>query len=276
MTVNDLTREGKTIIFDDSNKCEVRDGSIDLNVFISINVHDEYLLNELVKPGCVFVDAGAHMGAASIKAASLGAKKIYGIESLDVNQEAFRKNVELNNYSDIITIVGKSMSNDDNGIYVIKDAYDNCYKLNTSEVYCLPGQAVINESSPDLHKQGEKVFLESISYKTFLSDYGIDRINVLKLDAEGGEYPFFSNAGELVDKIDIIVGEFHPHFSGKDSTGLEYFELLKDYFCDITEDMFPLMTDEQRSWFSKLNNEKTLHLYILLNKRYKHFTDVYK
>lgn len=52
---------------------------------------------------------------------------------------------------------------------------------------------------------------ETIKFSTFLKIYGIEKINFLKTDCEGGEYHIFTeeNMDFLLNNVDHIVGEWH-------------------------------------------------------------------
>jgi FkbM family methyltransferase len=54
-------------------------------------------------------------------------------------------------------------------------------------------------------------YIETIKFKTFREVYGIERINFLKTDCEGGEYHIVNeeNIDFLANNVDVIVGEWH-------------------------------------------------------------------
>jgi hypothetical protein len=45
-----------------------------------------------------------------------------------------------------------------------------------------------------------------------MSDYEVDRVNLLKLDIEGSEKEVFSNARPWIDRVDAISIELHDRF----------------------------------------------------------------
>jgi FkbM family methyltransferase len=53
--------------------------------------------------------------------------------------------------------------------------------------------------------------IETITWNTFVTRFGIDKIDFLKLDCEGGEYDIFTDHSIhwLKGKVNTIVGEFH-------------------------------------------------------------------
>ena len=53
--------------------------------------------------------------------------------------------------------------------------------------------------------------IETIRFKSLIELYGLERINFLKTDCEGGEYAIFipENYDYLLNNVDIIVGEWH-------------------------------------------------------------------
>jgi len=54
----------------------------------------------------------------------------------------------------------------------------------------------------------------SVSIGQVLKQYGIDRVGLMKVDIEGGEFSVFSPAGDLawLDRVDQIALEVHPPF----------------------------------------------------------------
>jgi hypothetical protein len=52
--------------------------------------------------------------------------------------------------------------------------------------------------------------IQGISFRTFIKENNIDHIDLMKMDIEGGEYPFFdSMQKEDLDKIGTILVEYH-------------------------------------------------------------------
>ena len=54
--------------------------------------------------------------------------------------------------------------------------------------------------------------VRAISVLTLMKELGWDRIDLLKLDIEGGEFPVFSHpsAKEWLPRVQSMVGEYHP------------------------------------------------------------------
>lgn len=113
---------------------------------------------------------------------------------------------------------------------------------------------------------------ETIQWKTFISKYGIDRIDFLKLDCEGGEYDIFTKANEnfLLNNVGVIVGEFHLG----DPVLKEKFKWFRDNYIDkfemvavrsvdgvdITWDMVNGMVDPDNNHFVNRYREVIIHL----------------
>lgn len=60
-------------------------------------------------------------------------------------------------------------------------------------------------------QEEKNMSVQSISFKTFISQYNIDRIDFLKTDCEGGEYNIFNieNLIWLKQNMKFAVGEWH-------------------------------------------------------------------
>lgn len=71
---------------------------------------------------------------------------------------------------------------------------------------------------------------ETIQWKTFIDRFGIDKIDFLKLDCEGGEYDIFTdnNIDYLINNVEHIVGEFHLG----DAILKEKFKHFRDNYID--------------------------------------------
>jgi FkbM family methyltransferase len=57
----------------------------------------------------------------------------------------------------------------------------------------------------------EDQFIETISFKTLVKDYSLERIDFLKTDCEGGEYDIFNleNREYIINNVKKISGEWH-------------------------------------------------------------------
>jgi FkbM family methyltransferase len=70
-----------------------------------------------------------------------------------------------------------------------------------------PGDGLTN-NIPTYFDSG---FCETIKFSTFVKDFGLESIDFLKTDSEGGEYYIFTdeNIDFLLNKVGCIVGEWH-------------------------------------------------------------------
>lgn len=64
------------------------------------------------------------------------------------------------------------------------------------------------EGAWKLHDKGS-LAVDAYSMKDFLNKYGIDKVDVLKIDVEGAEKEILSASDFPKEKIDMIVGEHH-------------------------------------------------------------------
>jgi FkbM family methyltransferase len=57
----------------------------------------------------------------------------------------------------------------------------------------------------------EDQFIETVSFKTLVKDYSLEKINFLKTDCEGGEYDIFNleNREYIINNVEKISGEWH-------------------------------------------------------------------
>jgi FkbM family methyltransferase len=58
------------------------------------------------------------------------------------------------------------------------------------------------------NKTGNVEEVECATLDRFLTDQGIERVDILKLDVEGSEWEILKNS-QVLDKIRIIIGELH-------------------------------------------------------------------
>jgi FkbM family methyltransferase len=90
-----------------------------------------------------------------------------------------------------------------------------------------------------VYGEGE-VLVESITFETLVQDYGLEKIDFLKLDCEGGEYAVFTKQNlPLLKGVPKIVGEWHletplqkQKFREFRDEILPHFERVEVFSCD--------------------------------------------
>ena len=151
--------------------------------------YDEYLKG---KEFNTVVDVGANAGiwVEYIKYVAK-CKKIYAIEP---NTQAL-KTLRDTYTSDELTIIDKAL----------------CDKDGELEFFIDPNNSTIGSIRKN-HQNSLVVShkIQGISFRTFIKENNIDHIDLMKMDIEGGEYPFFeSMQKEDLDKIGTILVEYH-------------------------------------------------------------------
>ena len=169
-----------------------------------------------VRKGDVVVDIGFNVGLFSIKAFLGGAKKIYAAEPDKKNIEKFH---DINKNERIKNLHISNIAISD------KDGFDSLIIDNT---YVNSGKSTLQK----LAKQKKTDFkyhnnqkIQVKTFKTFIKENEIDRINILKVDCEGGELFVFNeeNEGFFKEKVDRVVGEIHFPLSSAEGVGIQNF-----------------------------------------------------
>ena len=161
-------------------------GSLDID-HIS-NMRREFFFNkdyewwDQPKKGDVVVDVGTCVGMFSCLALDSGASKVYMIEP---NQ------------------------------HLLKTAISNTlpYVINEVESKVVPCHAAImntDDHITHIYDGDSSGDFKRFRFKEFIEHYGIEKIDFLKIDCEGGEYDIFQPHNvEFLKTIPKFVGEFH-------------------------------------------------------------------
>lgn len=163
-----------------------------LEFFIE-GIYNKYIKN---RPLNTIVDVGANIGLwiEYAKHAS-GFNKVYAIEP---NTKALKALKNTFGNDPKVTIVDKALSDKDGELEFFVDEENSTISSFTSY-----GNL----------KSSYKV--KSITFKSFISQYKLDKIDLLKVDIETGEYPLFDSLDkEDFNKIDNILVEYHL-FAGR-------------------------------------------------------------
>lgn len=170
---------------------------------------EEHYAKGKIKKDMVIIDCGANHGLASLYFKDY-AKVIYALEP---NEEYYKCLVEnVKPYPHIKPYnIGLSSRNG-------KDLIFSNEKGDAPESFFGNGQ---NSQSAEFK-----------TIKTFIEEEGIDHVDLLKMDTEGGEFVIFPSEGfkAVADKIDYIVGESH------------YFNIKN---MPITPEFIPLILEDE-------------------------------
>lgn len=169
----------------------IRTNSRDLDVAISSFYEREYEYITLSDPKTI-VDAGANIGTSSIFfATKYPDARIYAIEPEAGNYELLRLNTR--NYGNIIPIHAAIWG--EKCTRSIQNRFTGHWGYTVSET--------ANESTPT----GQEIICLTI--KSLINKYRIKKIDLLKMDIEGGEKNVLENSKSWIGHVDTMTVELH-------------------------------------------------------------------
>jgi FkbM family methyltransferase len=184
----------------------LRDYSSDIFILKEIFLNECYALPSIVDPrDGIILDIGANIGLASLYLhATFPEAFIYAFEPLDENYSLLEKNVSFEG-SKIKPV--KMAISDHSGKSLFMHSLDSS-----------------NFGGGWISDKGT-ISINCITLSDFCEVHHINRIRIMKIDCEGSEYAILYSMNKLwLDKIDVIIGEFH----GEEA--LKLLSFLSDYF----------------------------------------------
>lgn len=184
-----------------------------------------------VKTGDIVVDIGAHIGYyALLEARIVGEKgKVYAFEPVPESIELLRKNIELNEYSNIevyqLAIGDKKMIAP---MYVAKQS--NISSLREIDYYIAAGGMITREINVEVITLDD--FLENKPYP-----------DIIRMDLEGYEYQVIRGMKKILEKqlpLTLFM-EFHFDFLAREES-IEILQTLKGAGFEIADATFETMT----------------------------------
>ena len=170
---------------------------VDISVFNEIFKFNEYKssIDKIISANYPIIDIGAHIGFFSIFAYCLNKKiNIYGIEPESNNFELLNKNIKENNFNNIKVFNNAIGSETKNGEIIISEDSIN--------------HRIQNFKIQNSNLKTERVKIFSLSY--FFKINKLDRVSLVKMDIEGGEYDVFEKLEEETFlRIESFILEYH-------------------------------------------------------------------
>ena len=185
------------------NPITLRLKTSDVATFKDIFVHGQYDFTP-PEPPMVIIDAGANIGLTSLVFANrFPDAKIIAVEPELSNYEVLLKNTA--SYDNVVAIQAAVWSA--NGTVDIVDPGLGNWGFQVGSVAGRESKSVMTCRGMTIDK--------------IMSDHGIDFIDILKMDIEGGEKEVFEDADKWIGKIGILTVELHDRLKEGCSRSLE-------------------------------------------------------
>lgn len=169
----------------------VRTSTPDLRVAIHSLFDKEYDAIRCPDPKTI-LDAGANIGTSAIFfARKYPNAKILAVEPEAGNFELLQKNVR--NYKNVIPVKAAIWGSP--GMRMVQNRFTGSWGFTVSETH-KKSQAT-----------GQEV--ECVTIPSLMKEYGMERIDLLKMDIEGGEKDVLENAADWIDRVGVMTVELH-------------------------------------------------------------------
>lgn len=146
--------------------------------------------------GKTVIDAGAYIGETAVYFANRGAVRVISLEPFQKNFELGLENVtRMNNFENTITLLQAALSTEER----------------TADFEFFPDSPNANRiASAENNPSSNLVKVKITTLDSVMREFDLRRINVLKLNCEGEEYPIIDSLTErTASLIDSIYIEFH-------------------------------------------------------------------
>jgi FkbM family methyltransferase len=185
----------------------LRLGTTDVSVYRQVMVDQEYEFN-LIKQPRVIIDAGAHIGLASIWFATRYPNAlIVAIEPEPGNFELLAANTA--SYPNVHALRAALWSTD-------------------SDVDLLdPGWGTWGFRIGEASRSKDGRVVPGVTIASLMGQYGLTHIDLLKVDIEGAEIEVFSNCSSWIENVDGIVAELHDRF--RPGCSRAFFHAVKEF-----------------------------------------------
>jgi len=172
----------------------LRPGTNDDVIYNSVVRNNEYRLPNRLPAKTVVVDIGVHAGLFSYLALSRGAEAVFGYEAERANYECALRN--LASFGERVHLSNQAVWRSD---------------VQASALHFCPSGDSANAGGGTVIWETDGPVVEAVAFDDVIqsvTENGKRRINLLKIDCEGAEFPILLTS-KLLGQIDQIVGEYH-------------------------------------------------------------------
>lgn len=173
----------------------LRLGTSDLATYEKIFADREYFFEPRTPPR-VIIDAGANIGLASLYfAARFPAARIVAIEPEASNFALLVRNTAA--FPNIVPVQA-ALWGEDASVNVVDPGLDKWgFQARNAEEAC-----------PDVVCH----MVAGMTVDRIMREHGLDFIDILKMDIEGGEIEVFTGGGEWLDRVGLLIAELHERY----------------------------------------------------------------
>jgi FkbM family methyltransferase len=181
---------------------------IDLRASGLLEPQTSALFEDILKPGDICIDVGAHVGYHSLIARRLVGEsgRIFSLDPQPYHCSKLLTNAALNGFANIVVIVAAASNSD--GFVSLPDQP----RMDRSRLSLIgPGT-----------KEGAPAFVvPTVTLQRLFEMYGLHRVDLLKIDVEGFELEVLEGAGPAIAAVRNIILEVLPDCPLKRSSGIE-------------------------------------------------------
>jgi len=180
-------------------------------------------LCKTARSGHTVFDLGANIGVYTIPMALRVGKggHVYAFEAFRPNYEILLQNIALNKLTNVTPVFG--VLTDKSGACLIPEIRERSQTGSDLGNYSLA------------MKSASLVEVPALSLDDFVMQYGIDRVDLMKIDIEGSETKALKGARTLFSqrRVGTVVCEFNPRWlSRMGSSAAELYEIASEYGLD--------------------------------------------
>ena len=227
-----------------------------LSIYGIHGTHDFKIIKNNVKDGDNVIDLGANIGYFTLILAKLVGPtgKVFAFEPDPRNLALLKKNVEYNNYKNVI-IVPKAVSN----------VNDKCTLYTGQKTF---GQNKIYKPKKTKTQKFIPIDSETVRLDDFFKTNGLlDKISFIKIDVEGAEFLALSGMKEILKlnkNIKIFTEAEISYLEDAGSSYDQFIDLLteNDFTFSIADNRTETLTKVNKSQLEKiLNNEGSVNIF---------------